>query len=119
MTKIIWKKKKVKFPRISRELDRRCKLTTQDIKEVRFYKKSGMKLQEIADIFKVSFPTILYHTSQEYNKKVREHNRKHIHPFNNKVRRELNHLKGDALREYFAVYKREIFLKNKCKTTKK
>lgn len=53
-------KRKIKFPRYSREQNLACKLTEKDILKIRQLRKSEFTHKEIAEFFEVSTTLIRY-----------------------------------------------------------
>ena len=66
------KSKKLKFPRLSQELDRRKKLMDEDIKEIRILKEKGLSMVEIAKMYNVSYSSIYFWTNKKFREKVRK-----------------------------------------------
>lgn len=64
-------KTKMNYPRLEDKLNRSKKLTGEDILKVKELRSGGELLKDIAMKFGVTPATILYHTSEERNKKVK------------------------------------------------
>lgn len=63
----------MEYPRYTREQSLNCKLTDIDIKEIRRLRKLGFLLKEIAKIFKVNYPAIIYWLLSPEKRKERNH----------------------------------------------
>jgi len=62
----------MKYPRLPKKLDRRCKLTEKDIHQIRMLKENDVSNLEIAGVFNVSRSLIHYWTNEEYRQRVIE-----------------------------------------------
>src|SRR3990167_1489568 len=62
-------KKKIKYPKYTREQNLACKLTDKQIADIRRKKSQGYKIKKLMSLYKVCKGTILYWTSEETRKK--------------------------------------------------
>ena len=67
----------MKYPRLPRKLDRRCKLMDKDIRTIRTLYKYGASIKTLAKKFKVSGNLIRYWTDEKYRQCVIECAKKH------------------------------------------
>ena len=65
---------KLKYPRYSKKENLACKLTEEDIEEVRFRRSAGESAASLARRFNVCVDTIYVWTNDEYRKRKREAN---------------------------------------------
>tara|TARA_R110002012_G_scaffold59533_1_gene155793 strand:+ start:710 stop:1129 length:420 start_codon:yes stop_codon:yes gene_type:complete len=57
-------------------IDKRYKLTPEDIEEINIFRSQGKTLEELSNYFKVSQVTVLYWTDEEYRNKQKLKNAK-------------------------------------------
>lgn len=62
----------MKYPRLPKRLDRRCKLTDRNISQIRKLRKKGIKILKISDKFNVCTNTIHYWTNEKFRRKTIE-----------------------------------------------
>ena len=62
----------IKYPRYTKKEDARCKLSDEDIQELRELRKNGYLIREIAELFNVSSSTIRYNLNDETKKYIIE-----------------------------------------------
>ena len=111
--------KKIKYPRYNKSQDLRCKLSDEDIKEIRRLRKLKTSLIDIAYTFNVSYPTVRYWllSTTERNELNYQRSLKHIDIRDSKTKYNINHRflrrKYNIMPNEYREYKRSSYFNSK------
>lgn len=97
------KNKTLKYPKLTRKENRACKLSNEEIKEIRELHSEGVSLTKLSKMFKISLSTIYYWTNETYRLRNLEKAKERI-----KIDHLINHLKyREQSRKYVRRWKKE------------
>ena len=105
----------MKYPRLPRKYDRRCKLSLSDIQKIKKLRKKGITIKNLSTQFKVSVTTIGYYIYPAMRANMLEKNRKHRwkNPNYNENQKYIRKVNYKKMRKYLTV------IQNKRRRTKK